>query len=127
VRAEAPCIAVGVVAATATPGFILAVADLFEHGASFAGFIGPMVLGFVFAFPFAFFLGLPIFLLLCWMHLVKWWSAIPAGLLVGVLADRTFHSVEGFNPNEILRFGLMGGASATSFWLIWRRSQMDSK
>jgi hypothetical protein len=126
VRSEALTIAVGVLAAAATPGLFLAISGFGEPGLSLSAFFAAIFLGFVFSFPFAFFLGLPIFFLLRWMHMVRWWSAILVGLPVGALADLTFQRFHHFHLGEVLRYGLLGAAAAVAFWLCWRRSQSGS-
>ncbi len=72
-------------------------------------------------------LGLPAFLLLNALGKVRWWTALPAGLLIGLgtfqaLSYLSFGSwrVSDFQYGGLILFGLMGCASAATAWIIWR-------
>jgi hypothetical protein len=82
-------------------------------------------------------LGLPVFLLLNAFDKVRWWTALPAGMLIGlitfqVLSYLSFGSwgLDDFQYGGDMLFCLMGCFSAGGAWLIWRmpwRRQDDKR
>jgi hypothetical protein len=72
-------------------------------------------------------LGLPSFLLLRKLGVVRWWSAILVGIAVGivvfVLVDPRGLAAVLSEPRSIV-WGGIGALSAFAFWAIWRRGQM---
>ncbi len=70
-------------------------------------------------------LGLPIFLVLLRFNLVRWWSALLAGTVIGALAGITI----GRQAVELAGFLVMVSASTASgltFWMIWRLGREPS-
>ena len=71
-------------------------------------------------------LGAPIFFLLRRRNLVRWWSALLAGFLIGaavsvLLRLQTIRYMPGaMLLHDSLLLGLEGAASAFVFWIIWR-------
>jgi hypothetical protein len=64
-------------------------------------------------------IGLPCFLLLRKIRLVKWWSSLASGFLVGLLVLLAIDpNAASTRPNDIGVWGGIGGISAFVFWLV---------
>ena len=71
------------------------------------------------AFIFACIFGLPLFLLARHLKLVRWWSAIASGLLVGCAVQ--FLVLNGPHHFEnLLLYAIEGMSSALLFFAVWR-------
>ena len=69
-------------------------------------------------------LGLPTFALGLWLNLVRWWTAIIAGFLVGLFVV----VVVGNGWGDVEALELYGGSGAVAgfvFWLVWWLGQRD--
>lgn len=66
-------------------------------------------------------LGLPIFLLLLRFGLLRWWSTIAAGIMIGAVV--AFILFSHLTVSSLLIMVLHGGVSAFIFWLIWQRGR----
>jgi hypothetical protein len=65
-------------------------------------------------------LAVPAFIILRRMNMVRWWSALAMGLVIGFIATLivgtpTAHILQGPAPLSIV-----GGASGLIFWFIWK-------
>jgi len=73
---------------------------------------------------FTFLFGVPLFLLLRKLKLVRWWSSALAGAAVGIVVAKMIIPA-GAAAEDHLEFlslcALVGGVSALLFWVIWRR------
>jgi len=117
-----------VVTGRAAIGFLVAplaaIAVLFLNdliGGRQAGFPVVTIVGFgVIAYLVAAFLtaalGIPIFLVLRHVNLVRWWSALLSGAAIGVLVALAFGAVH--DGVAIIVMSAAGAASAFVFWLI---------
>jgi hypothetical protein len=71
-------------------------------------------------------IGAPIFFWLRRRNLVKWWSALLVGFLIGVAAAsflrlQNLHYMPGVELlHDMLLLGLVGAISACVFWIIWK-------
>jgi hypothetical protein len=97
------------------------------------GFVVFTAIGYEFALLASLVLGLPVFLLLKWLGLIRWWTSGIVGLLIGLVAgvainwgpyhDLNFAGwVKAFFQNLVF-LGLLGFISAFIFWAIWRLGQ----
>jgi hypothetical protein len=68
-------------------------------------------------------LGLPIFLVLFHFKLIRWWSAVGAGLAIGALMGVIVESPHRIQIPEMLFMASTGAASTLGFWLIWRQGR----
>jgi len=68
-------------------------------------------------------LGAPIFFSLLRINLVRWWSALVAGFVVGAVAAILVRLPNLAHAREIMLFGLEGAASGFVFWLIWKQGR----
>ena len=88
------------------------------------GELGP-TLGFVFVFYWyaltaSILIGGPLFWLVSRYASVSWWSAVPSGLLAGVIVWLLLGGNEPEWSSETTIYSCVGAASALSFWLVWR-------
>ena len=65
-------------------------------------------------------LGVPAFLALLRFNLVRWWSALGVGFLIGTLMAVIVRSPSSVQAHDFLVMAPTGAASALSFWLIWK-------
>ena len=64
--------------------------------------------------------GVPAFLLLHRFGLVRWWSAMGAGVLLGAIIGVAIRLPGTPQLQDLAVMALMGAASALVFWLVWR-------
>jgi len=88
---------------------------------------GLMGLVFYFSLIFVFLFGLPCFLVLERFQLVRWWTAVITGIIVGVIATVIVRF-----PSYPLFWKLVsnagtGALSAFVFWVIWSGHKTGSK
>jgi hypothetical protein len=69
--------------------------------------------------------GIPIFVVLNKRKLVRWWSAIGSGALVGIIALTTVRFSIYIEPELVLRYAMLGGAAGFVFWMFWRTGNRD--
>jgi hypothetical protein len=81
-------------------------------------FLGVLVIAFWGAGLLTVIVAMPAFLVLNRLHLVRWWSALGAGALVGLLFTYLFGGRP--DPGFQGRLMLIGAASGLSFWVIAR-------
>ena len=76
------------------------------------------------AYPFAclaeLVFAVPGFLALSLLNLVRWWTAVASGLLIGAIVDLVIGFPTPVQPRALLLMAATGGVSALIFWLIWR-------
>jgi hypothetical protein len=89
-------------------------------------FLGLVPVFYFFAAVVTVLLGIPAFLLLLRFKLVRWWSALGAGFLIGALVALIMRSPNAIQPRDVLVFAPTGAASALSFWLIWKLGREDA-
>jgi hypothetical protein len=82
--------------------------------------LGLMPVGYFFSAVATALLGVPAFLLLKHFDLVRWWSAIASGLVIGALVAIAIRLPSVVQARDLLVMVPIGGASALIFWLIWR-------
>jgi hypothetical protein len=67
--------------------------------------------------------GVPIFFLLSYLKAISWWSALGAGVVIGILVAVVLRLPDIVQIRDFMSMIPMGVASALGFWLIWRRGQ----
>jgi hypothetical protein len=76
---------------------------------------------YVFSAGAAIVFGLPTFLVLFWLRLIRWWTSLGVGMAIGALMAVLLEATHGGAPvAEILLMAGIGAASTLTFWLIWR-------
>jgi hypothetical protein len=68
-------------------------------------------------------MGLPAFYLLRHLRLIRWWSVIIAGFIIGAIVALSRLELSIFLVQDILIMGSSGGAAGFVFWLIWSRGR----
>jgi hypothetical protein len=63
--------------------------------------------------------GLPIFMLLARLRLVRWWAALIGGFVIGALIAALLGLPHIPQLRSIVIFGSEGATSALVFWLFW--------
>jgi hypothetical protein len=69
--------------------------------------------------------GFPAFLLLRRFRPGRWWSVLPVGFFLGMLAGATLGWPGRPYPKGLLAAGLLGALTTFIFWRIWRRGATD--
>jgi hypothetical protein len=64
--------------------------------------------------------GVPAFLILRYLGLIRWWTATGTGLLVGALLGLVLRLPYPPEARDVLIMGLSGTATGLTFWLIWK-------
>ena len=81
------------------------------------GVLGVLIFGYIFTWIPVLIFGLPAFLVLRHLRLVRWWSAVAGGLIIGgVVSVAIQHSIM---AREFTVYTIAGTASGLCFWLIW--------
>jgi hypothetical protein len=70
--------------------------------------------------------GAPIFVWLLRINLVRWWSALLAGIVVGAAVAVIVRLPNLASLHDVWLLGLEGAASAFVFWLIWKQGRESS-
>lgn len=65
--------------------------------------------------------GVPAYLLLSRRNLVRWWSALLVGLLVGIFMGTIFRLPNQPRLEDLFVMALTGALAGLVFWLIWSR------
>lgn len=65
--------------------------------------------------------GVPAYLLLSKKNLVRWWSTLLVGLLVGILVATVFRLPNQPRVEDLFVMALTGALAGLVFWLIWSR------
>jgi hypothetical protein len=73
---------------------------------------------FFFSFGAAVLFGIPLFLLLLRLKLVRWWSALVSGAIVGLLVAVIVRLPNGLDPKDLAVDVPLGALAAVVFWLI---------
>jgi hypothetical protein len=68
-------------------------------------------------------LGLPAFLLFSRFGMVRWWSILGSGLLIGALMGAIVGKPNRAQVPDMLLMAAGGTVAALGFWLIWRQGQ----
>jgi hypothetical protein len=110
---------VGFLFAPLLAAVVCAVASPLAGGSLFSS-IGLVPVVYLFAFVASGFLGLPIFLVLHRLGLVRWWSASLAGAVVGAAVAIALVLPNPPKPMNLAFLVGVGIGSALSFWAIWR-------
>ena len=83
--------------------------------------LGPLFYFFSFLAEIIF--GLPVFLLMLRLDLVRWWSVLSVGLFVGGLFAMLLRMPNQVQSNDLMTMVPIGGVSALCFWFIWKNGK----
>lgn len=64
-------------------------------------------------------LGVPSFLLLQRLNLVRWWTTAVLGFCIGIVFAVVTRSPKFVSVREVLQCGAVGTLTAVAFWVIW--------
>jgi hypothetical protein len=67
--------------------------------------------------------GVPTFLLLRRLRLIKWWTSLAAGAVIGALTIAIVRLPGNVQFHDFLIGAPIGAASAFGFWLVWSMGQ----
>jgi hypothetical protein len=81
--------------------------------------VGTFVVAYLVAVTGGVFLGVPIFLLLNKLSLIRWWSAVCSGSLLGMVL-RIAITPRNLDFHSSLLFIVFGGIGGLVFWTFWR-------
>jgi hypothetical protein len=72
-------------------------------------------------------IGLPAFLLLRYLGVARWWSALLAGGGIGILMAIVFPLRGRGSVSNLALDCIIGAASSLAFWFIWERGDRERK
>lgn len=81
------------------------------------------VLVYVFSLYGTVLFGLPTYLLLNRAGLIKWWTCLGTGAVIGVLYGYVLVYPNPLMLGTLLTFAAIGVSAALTFWLIWRQGR----
>lgn len=112
----------GLFIAAAVPPFMFAISVLIGNApdAGIGIALGMAALLYLFTLPIVFVLGGPVFMVLRYFNLVRWWSASTSGLVVCALIAVGLRHPGPVQPTDLL-YVLTGACTGLVFWAIWRR------
>ncbi len=84
-----------------------------------AGTKGALVLVYLYSLAAGLVLGLPLLLLGLRLNLVRWWTALVAGIVAGGVAMFIFSLPDAVTAHNLAYAGAIGAPSGLAFWLIW--------
>lgn len=64
--------------------------------------------------------GMPAFFALSRFRLVKWWTTLLVGFVLGTLVAIVMRLPNPVDLHDVVTFAPMAAGSALVFWLIWR-------
>ena len=103
--------------APVVPGLTIVIAEHMAGTQDAFGVFGVLVFGYLYSWLPMLVLGLPSFLLARHLRLVKWWSALCAGLIIGAAVYTAIqHSI---TDRGFVVYTIAGAASGLCFWCIW--------
>src|SRR5262245_60935337 len=97
-------------------GLTTPVTSSFDFGAA----VGLVPVFYFFSLAAAVILGLPLFFLARHYRVVRWWSALLGGAIVGALMAFVTRAPSFVRLSKIFWMAVMGAASGLVFWAIWR-------
>ena len=127
---ERRLIFIGLVAASAIPPLLMAIAALpldeeyvlVTEADAYDG------AAFLLALPFsvlaALIVGLPSVLLCRRLGLVRWWLALTVGALAGILVAVVRPANQPI-ADVIVKYGLLGAVAGLTFWVVWKRGMTN--
>jgi hypothetical protein len=101
------------------PSMLSAVLSPIGSHWALATLVGFFVISYLITLAFEVALGLPILLLMARFRLVRWWTALISGLIVGVVVAIALRLPNLVEVRDVLVLGLEGAASAFTFWVVW--------
>ena len=84
------------------------------------GLLGWLFIAYILAFVGMCVFGIPLFLALSTLRLIRWWSCAIGGALVGALIAYVIRLPDPIYAQHIIPYATVGLVSALSFWGIWR-------
>lgn len=82
--------------------------------------LGMAFLLYLFSLPIVFMLGGPVFMVLRYFNLIRWWSASLSGLAICALIAAYLRHPGPVQPSDLL-YVVTGACTGLVFWAIWRR------
>ena len=82
--------------------------------------IGLLPIAYLWALSAAVFFGVPMFLLVRRLNMVRWWSAVGSGALVGAVVAVVIGIPNTVQTKDFLLMIPLGAAAALVFWAIWQ-------
>ena len=116
-------VVLGFLAASILPAAYLATAFPLSGERDAQSVLGSFFVIYFFAVAATVILGIPVFLVLNKIRLVRWWSALGAGALIGIIAVIAVTFTGSVSLPTVVRYAVLGGAAGLTFWMFWRAGQ----
>jgi hypothetical protein len=95
---------------------------LFEPG-DIAGRVGMVPVFYYFSAIATVVLGLPAFFLFLHFRIVRWWSVLAGGMVIGALMGAIVGAPNHAQLPDMLLMAAAGSVAALGFWVIWRQGR----
>jgi hypothetical protein len=119
---------IGFLVVPVIPGLMFGIlTPLQPKGINWLDILGLLPIGYAYSLVATMVLAVPAFLVFQRTKLIRWWSSMLTGFVVGALVSVVLQwpSFQGLpSPNgNVLIYALTGCTSGLVFWLIWRRGR----
>lgn len=122
---ERTAVVIGLLLVPAIPAVTLVVVSILRPigtEPSSSTIASALLVSYLYSLNAAVVVGLPAFLVLRYLRLIHWWSALVVGCGIGVLMAVVLPLRGRGSASSLLLDCAMGAASALVFWVIWERS-----
>jgi hypothetical protein len=125
-RRPAVATTLGFIVASMLPATYLAIGYPISGERDLSSIVGSFLVIHFFVSLATLLLGVPAYLALRRLRLIRWWSATFGGALIGAAALQSVVSRGHFEPAMVLRYAMLGAAAGLVFWAIWRSGRPQS-
>ena len=102
------------------PALLFAILTPVSGGFDALSFFGLLVVGYLFSVVAVGLFGIPVFLLLGRLGLVRLWTILAAGCAGGMIVSFVIRAPNPPQANDFLITVAMGISAAFAFWFVWR-------
>jgi hypothetical protein len=112
--------AIGLAAAPLPVAVILVVISPITATLNWYTFLGWTLVFYLYATIPNIVFGLPAFLMLAPRNLIRWWTALSVGGVIGLLASAILARPANIAPRYLALYAALGAISGLTFWCTWK-------
>jgi hypothetical protein len=106
------------IVASLVPAVVFALVNPLTDKGSVKSLLGWVLVFYLYSLLATVFLGLPVFLVLRRLGLIRWWSALASGAAIGALVTVLVNPAAAVSRDVFLAIGA-GALAALGFWAVW--------